>query len=68
MLTSGWNKDEADKCDDKNNKRFTKQKAVFGNSLEVEFIGPLYFELFNQDRTLISQVDMRFKLQPDGWQ
>ena len=64
MLASGWYKDEAGKFDTKANKGFTKRQAVIGNSLDVQFIGPLYFDLFNQDRPLISQMDMRIKLQP----
>ena len=64
MLSSGWYKDEEGKFDDKTNKGFVKRMALIDNNTSAEFFGPLFFDLFNQDRQLISSTDMRIKLQP----
>ena len=63
MLSSGWCKDEEGKFDDKTNKSFVKRMALIDDSTSAEFFGPLFFDLFNQDRPLISSTDMRIKLQ-----
>ena len=65
MLAMGWYKDEHGKFDVKTNAGFKKRQTVVGDSLSVEFGGPLYFDLFNQERPLISQTDMRIKLLPN---
>lgn len=64
MLSLGWIRDEAGKFDSKDNAGFKKRQTVIGNSNIVEFVGPLYLDFFNQDRSLISQTDMRVKLLP----
>ena len=64
MIPFGWYKDEAGKFDDKANSGFVKRQSLVGNSKTVELLGPLYFDFFNQDRYLISSIDMRIKLTP----
>lgn len=64
LLAYGWYRDEATKFDDASNEGFKKRSAILGTSEDVEFMGPLYFDFFNQDRYLISQTDMRIKLTP----
>ena len=65
MLTSGWYKDEASKFENDSNKGFVARQKLTGDSAEIEFLGPLYFDLCSQERPLISQMDMRIKLQPN---
>lgn len=64
MLTSGWIKDEAGKFDDKTNEAHVARMKVVGNSALIEFMGPLFFDFFNQPRPVISQMPMRIKLLP----
>ena len=65
MQAMGWYKDEAGKFDDASNKGFVKRQALVGDSQTIELYGPVFFDFFNQDRHLISDVGLRIKLTPN---
>ena len=58
----GWERDEAGKFDDDGNKGHTKRLAMVNNSVAYELFGPLFTPITRQERYLISQTDVRFKL------
>ena len=64
MLTQGWCKDEAGKFDDDGNAGFVKRQKLSEGSKVFELMGPLHLDFFRQERYLISQTDMRIKLNP----
>ena len=65
MEAMGWYKDEAGKFDDKGNKGFVKRQKIVGNSKTFELTGPLFFDLFTQDRHLLNNTTIRIKLTPN---
>ena len=64
MLSMGWYKDEAGKFDNEANKGFKTRSDLIKDSKPFELMGPLFLDLFRQDRYLISQTDVRLKLLP----
>ena len=64
MQAYGWFKDESGKFDNENNSGFKARQALIAESNECELMGPLYLDILNQERYLISQTDMRIKLTP----
>ena len=65
MEAMGWYKDEAGKFDNASNKGFVKRKQLVGDSKVIEFMGPLMFDFFNQNRHLLSKMDMIITLTPN---
>lgn len=64
-LTCGlWYEDTAGKMDstDETNKGFIKRQELASESKEIEMIGHLHGDLFNQEKFLINGVDMCVKL------
>ena len=64
MHLMGWKKDEAGKLDDATNSGFVARQKLIEGSKECELYGPLYLDFTRQSRFLISQTDMRLRLQP----
>lgn len=64
MVSMGWYKDEAGKFDSESNVGFKKRQNMISDSKPFELMGPLFLDLFRQERYLISQTDMRLKLLP----
>ena len=64
MHLMGWKKDEAGKFDDPTNTGFVARQKWIEASKECELYGPLYLDFTRQSRFLISQTDMRLRLQP----
>ena len=64
MVTSGWQRDEAGKLDDKTNSGFVTRQTWTAGSRVHEVVGPLYLDFCRQSRFLVSQTDMRIRLLP----
>ena len=64
MLAQGWYKDEAGKFNDEANTGFKKRQEICAGSKVFELMGPLHLDFLRQERYLISQTDMRIKLNP----
>ena len=64
MTAQGWYKDQAGKFDNEANTGFVKRQKLSEGSKVFELMGPLYLDFFRQERYLISQTDMRIKLNP----
>ena len=63
LTTSGFYKDTAGKFEDNaNNKGHTARKDIMSESKSIELMGPLCLDFFTQSKYLISQVDMRLRL------
>lgn len=63
-LTTGlWYKDTADKMDSlTENDGFKKRAAFTKDGVEIDLLGHLHCDLFNQDRFLVNGVELRVKL------
>lgn len=64
MQMLGWYKDEATKFDAETNSGFVKRSALIENSKPVELIGPLFLDLFRQQRYILNNQGMRIKMIP----
>lgn len=64
MSLFGWAKDEAGKFDDDSNKGFVRRAKWTEDSKECELYGPLFLDLCNQSKPIISQIDLRVRLIP----
>lgn len=62
LQSTGWYKDEAGKLDDDTNAGFKKRQALINESKPFELMGPLYLDLFRQNKYLLAGTSLRLKL------
>ena len=64
MLSIGWYKDKSGKFESETNSGFKSRSELIKDSKPFELMGPLFLDLLQQERYLISQTDVRLKLLP----
>lgn len=59
LETIGWKIDSGDLEPDKVNNGLTARKKMFGKSAIIELIGKVHCDMFNQNKLLLNNVDLR---------
>jgi len=64
MQAWGWNEDQPGKFDNDANTGIKFRAKETENSTKWELMGPLFLDMFRQDRCLLPQTDVRIRLLP----